>query len=200
MSYRLVRARDPAFLTFLPTCLKPRYYGAEAMSDDAKDEAEEENWILARSFKLHLHPAELRTSHNIATEGEASSNITFQCRTLRLVCVGTTNPTALPQGVTVETIYSDLLRYLLENTRAFFETRTPKGATVWQQLINDAEFVIAHPNAWGLKEQHLLRRAAIRAGCVSIAQSNSHVRFVSEGEASVHYSIAHDNLAAKLKV
>jgi hypothetical protein len=44
------------------------------MSDDAKDEAEEEDWRLARYFKLHLHPAELRTSHNLATEGETSSH------------------------------------------------------------------------------------------------------------------------------
>jgi hypothetical protein len=43
------------------------------MSDDAKDEAEEEDWRLARHFKLHLHPAELRTSHNVVTEGKTSS-------------------------------------------------------------------------------------------------------------------------------
>jgi hypothetical protein len=44
------------------------------MSDDAKDEAKEEDWRLARCFKLHLHPAELQESHNIATEGETSSH------------------------------------------------------------------------------------------------------------------------------
>jgi len=44
------------------------------MSEDAKDEAEEEGWRLARHFKLHLHPAELRTSRNIATEGGVSQH------------------------------------------------------------------------------------------------------------------------------
>jgi len=44
------------------------------MSEDAKDEAEEDGWRLARHFKLHLHPAELRTSHNIATEGGVSQH------------------------------------------------------------------------------------------------------------------------------
>jgi len=39
------------------------------MSDDARDEAEEDDWRLVRYFKLLLHPAELRTSHNIAVEG-----------------------------------------------------------------------------------------------------------------------------------
>jgi len=62
----------------------------------------------------------------------------------------------LPPGLTVETIYSNFLQYLLDNTKTFFVTRTPNGATVWQQLIDDAEFVIAHPNAWGIREQHVL--------------------------------------------
>ena len=102
--------------------------------------------------------------------------------------------------MTVETIYSDFLQYLLNNTKTFFVTRTPNGATVWQQLIDDAEFVIAHPNAWGLREQHVLRRAAVRADYVSGAQADIRVRFVSEGEASVHFCIVHGNLGAKLKV
>jgi hypothetical protein len=101
--------------------------------------------------------------------------------------------------LTVETIYSDFLQYLLNNTKTFFVTRTPNGATVWQQLIDDAEFVIAHPNAWGVREQHVLRRA-VRADYVSVAQADSRVRFVSEGEASVHFCIVHGNLGAKLKV
>jgi hypothetical protein len=102
--------------------------------------------------------------------------------------------------VTIETIYSNFFQYLLKNTKAFFETRTPNGATIWQQLIDDAEFTIAHPNAWGLKEQHVLRRAAIRADYASVAQADSRVRFISEGEASVHFCMVHGNLAAKLKV
>ena len=105
-----------------------------------------------------------------------------------------------PPGLTVETIYSDFLQYLLNNTKTFFVTRTPNGATVWQQLIDDAEFVIAHPNAWGVREQHVLRRAAVRADYVSVTQADSRVRFVSEGEASVHFCIVHGNLGAKLKV
>ena len=44
------------------------------MSEDAKDEAEEDGLRLVRHFKLHLHPAELRTSHNIATEGGVSQH------------------------------------------------------------------------------------------------------------------------------
>ena len=165
------------------------------MSDDAKDEAEEDGWLLARYFKLHLHPAELRTSHSIATEGKA-----HLARLSNEINMCACPYKALPQGVAVETIYSDFLRYVLKNTRAFFETRTPNGATIWQQLIDDADIIIAHPNAWGLREQHVLRRAAIRADCVPVARADSRIRFVSEGEASVHFCIVHGKLATKLKV
>lgn len=106
----------------------------------------------------------------------------------------------LPQGVTVESIYSDFLHYLLKHTKAFFESRTPNGIKIWLQLIDQAEFVIAHPNAWGLREQSALRRAAIRAGYVSEKRADYHVRFVSEAEASVHFCIVHGNLAANFKV
>lgn len=106
----------------------------------------------------------------------------------------------LPQNVTVESIYRDFFRYLFKHTKAFFESRTPNGANMWRQLINDAEFVIAHPNAWGLREQSVLRRVVVRAGYVSVAQADSRVRFVSEAEASVHFCIVHGHLSAKFKV
>lgn len=45
--------------------------GAEAITSDAKDDAEEEGWELAQYFKLHLHPYELRTQNNLETQGKA---------------------------------------------------------------------------------------------------------------------------------
>lgn len=54
---------------------QPRYFGAEALSDDAKDEAEENDWRLARFFKLHLHPTDLRISQNITTDGELPTHL-----------------------------------------------------------------------------------------------------------------------------
>lgn len=106
----------------------------------------------------------------------------------------------LPQGVTVESIYSDFLRYVFKHTKAFFESRTPNGVKIWHQLVDNAEIVIAHPNAWGLKEQSVLRRAAIRADLVSVTQAYARIRFVSEGEASVHFCIVHGHLDARFEV
>jgi hypothetical protein len=68
------------------------------MSDDAKDEAEEGDWLLARYFKLHLHPSELRISNNIAIEGEASLHITWGRRILRLIVTDVTNLKSCRRG------------------------------------------------------------------------------------------------------
>lgn len=106
----------------------------------------------------------------------------------------------LPDGVTVETIYSDFLRYILAHTRVHFTLRTTDGEKIWRQLIDSAEFVIAHPNAWGFREQSVLRRATVRADFVSNKEAETRVRFVSEGEASVHFCMFHGNLAEKFKV
>lgn len=43
--------------------------GAEATTFDAKAEANEKNWQLAKHFKLHLHPENLRTEHKLKMEG-----------------------------------------------------------------------------------------------------------------------------------
>lgn len=45
-------------------------FGAEATTEDAKDDAEEEQWELAEHFKLRLHPAELRATHKISTKSK----------------------------------------------------------------------------------------------------------------------------------
>lgn len=100
----------------------------------------------------------------------------------------------------MERIYADFLRYLIAHTRAFFEDRTPNGRNIWLNLIHCADFVIAHPNGWGLKEQGVLRRAAIQADLVRPNDAEARVHFVTEAEASVHFCVANAHLAAKFQV
>jgi len=59
---------------------------------------------------------------------------------------------------------------------------------------------MSHPNGWGLQEQSVLRRAAIVAEMVTEADAGTRVRFVSEGEASVHFCLLHGNISTKMKV
>lgn len=50
-------------------------FGAEAVTADAKDDAEDEGWELAQHFKLHLHPYELRTKHNLETQSKSRRKV-----------------------------------------------------------------------------------------------------------------------------
>lgn len=40
-------------------------FGAEALSPQAEDEAEDNGWRKAKYFKLHLHPADLTAKHKL---------------------------------------------------------------------------------------------------------------------------------------
>ncbi|CAE6485389.1 unnamed protein product, partial [Rhizoctonia solani] len=43
-------------------------FGAEALTSETQEQAEDSGWQLAQHFKLHLHPPTLRTKHKIALE------------------------------------------------------------------------------------------------------------------------------------
>ncbi|CAE6416417.1 unnamed protein product [Rhizoctonia solani] len=130
--------------------------------------------MLAKCFKLHLHPSVMRTKHGI-------------------------KPDPLPPGVSLHQIYSDFLGYLLKHTKTYFEDRICEGKQIWGQYNPTMEVVIAHPDGWGIHEQAFLRAAAVTAGFSTTDQAASKVRFVTEAEASVHFCIHHTNLGSVLR-
>ncbi|KAG8737713.1 hypothetical protein FRC10_007912 [Ceratobasidium sp. 414] len=148
-------------------------FGAEALSHRVKEQAEDNNWQLAKHFKLHLHPDDMKAEHDLKLD-------------------------PLPRGVSLQQIYSDFLGYLLEHTRTFFEGRVVDGSLIWGNYRSKMEFVIAHPNGWGIREQTFMRAAAIEAGFV-LDSSPHKIRFVTEAEASVHFCIHHTNLGTRLQ-
>ncbi|GAB1520866.1 hypothetical protein RhiTH_003955 [Rhizoctonia solani] len=149
-------------------------FGAEALSPQAEEEAEDNEWQLARHFKLHLHPGSMRNEHGLALD-------------------------PLPPGVSLLRVYSDFLGYLIRHTQTFFEDRIIDGRLIWQKHRPSMQFIIAHPNGWGIREQAFLRTAATNAGLVTNATAATCIRFVTEAEASVHFCIYHTNLGSRLK-
>ncbi|KAF8695037.1 ATP binding, partial [Rhizoctonia solani] len=149
-------------------------FGAEAQLHTIEEEAEDNDWVLARYFKLHLHPNDMQAKHELKLDD-------------------------LPPGVSLRQIYSDFLRYLLKHTKAYFEDRIINGKNIWERHSPTMEVVIAHPNGWGVREQAFLRIAAVDAGFSSSNQAASKVRFVTEAEASVHFCIHHTNLGTVLR-
>ncbi|CAE6502943.1 unnamed protein product [Rhizoctonia solani] len=149
-------------------------FGAETRKPEIEEKAEDEGWHLARHFKLNLHPDTIRQRHGIQIQ-------------------------PLPAGVSLLAIYTDFMVYLLGHTRSFFEGRIIDGRKVWADHHEEMVVIIAHPNGWGLREQNFLRQAAIAAQYVSESKARSHIQFVSEAEASVHFCMIHGNLSNHLK-
>lgn len=149
-------------------------FGAEALLPTTEEQAEDNGWVLAKYFKLHLHPSDMRAKHDLKLD-------------------------PLPLGVNIRQIYSDFLGYLLKHTRAYFEDRILDGKQIWERYSPTMEVVIAHPNGWGIREQAFLRSAAVAAGFSTSDQAPAKVRFVTEAEASVHFCIHHTNLGNVLQ-
>ncbi|KDQ13831.1 hypothetical protein BOTBODRAFT_188297 [Botryobasidium botryosum FD-172 SS1] len=154
---------------------RARAFGAEVHSCAMKHQADEEGWKMATHFKLHAHPTSMRTRDKIKLD-------------------------PLPFDVPLEKIYSDFMRYLCDQTRQFFQRRIINGEKIWRKLESSLQFIIAHPNGWGISEQTLLRRAAVSAGLVppNLA-SRERIRFITEREASVHFVLVNTDLQKHMK-
>ncbi|KDQ12466.1 hypothetical protein BOTBODRAFT_34434 [Botryobasidium botryosum FD-172 SS1] len=153
-----------------------RAFGAEARSSEVLDQAEDHGWHLAKHFKLHLHPANMRHQHRIKLDD-------------------------LPPYVTVDQIYADFMGYLFRHTEKYFKERILDGIQTWESLKSNIEFVIAHPNGWDTAEQGILRQAAVAADLVpSLPVALERIHFVSEAEASVHFVLLHADIEKRLRI
>ncbi|EUC60684.1 heat shock 70 kDa protein 12A [Rhizoctonia solani AG-3 Rhs1AP] len=166
-------AKIPTVIWYNLETKKAELFGAEALSRDGRDTAEDRGWFLAKHFKLHLQPKDLQ-----------KDNIKLD---------------PLPPGVSLNRIYSDFLGYLLKHTKAFVEKRMAHGKEVWEKYKPTMEVVIAHPNGWSTSEQAFLREAAIDSGFVDLNKASKQVQFVTEAEASIHYCVHHSSLSNKLQ-
>ena len=64
------------------------------------------------------------------------------------------------------------------------------GPDLWNSVKSHIEFVPSHPNGWEGTQQSEMRRAAVLAGLVpDNASGRSRLSFVTEGEASLHFSV-----------
>ncbi|CAE6435925.1 unnamed protein product [Rhizoctonia solani] len=149
-------------------------FGAETLLSNIEEEAEDNGWFLAKHFKLHLHPDDMKAKHNLKLDD-------------------------LPPGVSIRQVYTDFLGYLLKHTKEYFEDRILDGKLIWGRYNSHMEVVIAHPNGWGIREQAFLRKVAVDAGFATSEKAQKNIRFLSEAEASVHFCIHHTNLGNRLQ-
>ncbi|KAF9465196.1 hypothetical protein BDZ94DRAFT_1307345 [Collybia nuda] len=142
--------------------------GAEASDEGVQEKADSGGWTKAEWFKLHLRP-----------KTTSSSGITHSLP-------------ALPENKAAIDIFVDFLQYLYACTKIYIQDTHANGVTLWNSVENlgRIEFVLSHPNGWEGAQQAQMRTAAVRAGLIpDTTAGHERVRFVTEGEASLHFCI-----------
>ncbi|KAI5116259.1 hypothetical protein M0805_008164, partial [Coniferiporia weirii] len=143
-----------------------RAAGAEAEGAQIDDEAEDNGWSKVELFKLRLRPRRMELDMN----------------GMRL--------SPLPAGKSSEDVFGDFLHYLFTCTRKFIEDTHANGKKIWRAVEKDINFVLSHPNGWEGAQQSRMRRSAISGGLIpNTDEGRARIRFVTEGEASMHACI-----------
>ena len=87
-------------------------------------------------------------------------------------------------------VFGDFLRYLLECASSYIQDTHANGLDLWDSVKSEIDFVLSHPNGWEGTQQSEMRRAAVLAGLVpDDASGHARLSFVTEGEASLHFSV-----------
>lgn len=131
--------------------------GEEALNYESDNDQEQ----MAKWFKLHMHTESLKD------------------RSLDIP--------PLPRGIAIKRVYKDFIEYMFLHTQKHFESKVPNGSSIWARNRPRMEFVFAVPNGWDYVPQQIMREAAIDAGLFPASRADSLLRFVTEGEASVHF-------------
>ena len=107
----------------------------------------------------------------------------------------------LPLDKTVVEVFADFLRYLFECASSYIQDTHANGPDLWNSVQSDIDFVLSHPNGWEGAQQNEMRRAAVLAQLIPDNESgHSRISFVTEGEASLHFSVENGLPAGAMKV
>ncbi|KAK0500384.1 hypothetical protein EDD18DRAFT_1069052 [Armillaria luteobubalina] len=137
--------------------------GAEAEASSIVSSAEDEGWIKAELFKLRLRPRTMKLEMN----------------GMRLA--------PLPYRKTAVHVFGDFLSYLYQCTQTFIVDTHANGNALWKAVEHDIQFVLSHPNGWEGAQQTKMRRAAVYGQLIpDTNEGKARIRFVTEGEASLH--------------
>ncbi|KAF5374607.1 hypothetical protein D9615_008998 [Tricholomella constricta] len=145
---------------------KVRAVGAEALRESLRDTIEDEGWVKAEWFKLHMRPKAITSSNPMD------------------------KIPPLPAGKSVVDLFGDFIRYLYSCAKLYITESHANGTQLWSSVERTIDFVLTHPNGWEGGQQQQMRKAAIQAGLVpDTIEGHARIRFVTEGEASLHFCI-----------
>lgn len=93
----------------------------------------------------------------------------------------------LPKGKSAVQVFGDYLGYLFRCTKNFITDTHANGSSLWRAVEEDLQVVLSHPNGWEGAQQTKMRRAAVYGGLIPDTDAGkARIRFVTEGEASLH--------------
>lgn len=96
----------------------------------------------------------------------------------------------LPLSKTVIDVMSDFLTYLFDCASKFIQDTHANGRDLWNSVQGEIDFVLSHPNGWEGFQQTQMREAIVKANLIpDNEKGHARVSFVTEGEASLHFSI-----------
>ncbi|OBZ72247.1 hypothetical protein A0H81_07926 [Grifola frondosa] len=147
--------------------------GAEAENASIVAEAEDENWVKAEL-------------------SACAPRMKLKMNGMRLA--------PLPRHKTAVDVFGDFLAYLFRCTHSFIVDTHANGHALWDAVKNDIQFVLSHPNGW---EAHSRRRCVTRRIWRVIPDTDegkARIRFVTEGEASLHACVLNGLAADVLSV
>ena len=107
----------------------------------------------------------------------------------------------LPLNKTVVEVFADFLVYLFHCAEDYVKETHANGPTFWASIKKDIDFVLSHPNGWEGTQQQEMRKAAVLAKLIpDTANGHSRLSFVTEGEASLHFSVQNGLPPGAMKV
>lgn len=107
----------------------------------------------------------------------------------------------LPHRKTAVEVFGDFLAYLFICTRSFIHDTHAGGPALWRAVEHDIQFVLSHPNGWEGAQQTKMRRSAVYGGLIpDTDEGKARIRFVTEGEASLHACVLNGLAADVLSV
>jgi hypothetical protein len=105
----------------------------------------------------------------------------------------------LPLNKSVVEVFADFLRYLLECASSYIQDTHANGLDLWISVKDQIDFILSHPNGWEGKSE--MRRAAVLAELIpDTTHGHARLSFVTEGVASLHFSIQSGLFTGAMKV
>ena len=154
--------------------------GAEALLPESSEHIEEGEWSKVEWYQS------IQSGSNLRSLIVVRFKLRMRPQSMPLE-LGKSSLPPIPSGKTLVEVFSDFVSYLQSCAEIYLLDTYATLVDDWDSLRSNAIFILCHPNGWEGSQQAMMRKAAIMAKLVpDTPEGRSRVKFVTEGEASLH--------------